>query len=100
MDESLSLDVLLFKVGITPQLFKKTIPTNPATYQLSLSRFFRVHKDSPWMKELLLRISEENSPEQSISEGGFMDMFPGPSLTCTRGFKHRNQQCSTLTQEL
>lgn len=45
MDETLSLDLILFKFGITPKLFEKTIPTNPSTYQLSMGRFFRVHKD-------------------------------------------------------
>lgn len=100
MDESLSLDLRLFKFGITPALFKKTIPTNPATYQLSMGRFFRVHREAPWMKELLQRVDEERNTPRKITSGTIMDLFPGPSRSCTPGFKKRDPKCSSLMSEL
>jgi hypothetical protein len=83
----MSLNLGLFKFGITPKLFKKTISTFPSTYQLSMGRFFRVHREAPWMKELLRRVHEERETPKRITKGTIMDIFPEPSKDCVSGFK-------------
>jgi hypothetical protein len=65
-----------------------------------MGRFFRVHKDEPWMKAMLLRIKEEKHTPNKITKGTIMDIFPEPTRMCTPGFKKRNAKCSTLLEEL
>jgi hypothetical protein len=65
-----------------------------------MGRFFRVHRNKPWMKQMLNRIKEERALNQTITKNTIMDIFPEPSRTCTPGFKKRDQKCTTLLYEI
>lgn len=99
MERDLFFDMIVFSLGIKPELFKKTIPTNPATYLLSVNRFFAVHKDAPWMKALLLRALQELQNVKEYSKGSIMDLFPQGHYNCTPGFK-RDSSCKSLVSEI
>jgi hypothetical protein len=99
MEKGMFIDMIFFSLGIKPELFKKTIPTNPATYFLSVSRFFRVHREAPWMGALLLRAKEEAENKREYTKNSIMDLFPDASVTCTPGFK-RDSSCKSLISEM
>jgi hypothetical protein len=59
MDSSFAKRLVYLDLGITAGMFKNSVATFPSTFQLQISRFFRVHEDSEFMRVILERIAHE-----------------------------------------
>ena len=88
MDNKLQADAKLTKVGVVAPIWKKTFGVYPADFQLMTRRFFRVHRNTPWMKDMLKRVKEERS-QSRITFGNVMAIFPAWSVQCTKYFLHK-----------
>lgn len=100
MDNKLEANVKLTKVGMTAQVFGKTVGIYPSDFQLQPRRFFRIHRDKKWMKDMLNRVKKERS-RGSLEYENIMDIFPSYSLVeCVKYFKFRQNGCFTGLSEM
>ena len=97
------VDLGLFKLGITSDIFLKTLPFYQGNSQLAIKRFFKLHFHEPWMTPFLNRLEQErlflktgkiSYPEPSNLQG-VMGIFPPLNMNCIPGFKYRNKACLT-----
>ena len=110
--DDFTVDVGIFKFGITSTMLDKTLALYEGNDQLVVRRFYRLHQNEPWMEPLLTRISQEHlldnrkskklkkekrriPPSTSLSYQGVMSIFPPSTKKCTPGFIDRNPACIT-----
>lgn len=101
LNDELSLNVKLFKLGVTATILKNTVNKYPTNYQLGIKRFFQVHRNQPWMKALKRRIMLEKGKNSQEKTGeSIMDIFPKITEKCTPGFVHKSSDCKLGLDEL
>lgn len=100
IDNNFVADLKVISFGITPQIYLSTLATFPSFYDLSLTRFFRMHRKETWMKEAIQRIREEKSNDKKLTKGTIMDIFPNFNETCVTGVSERITNCVTGMSEL
>lgn len=100
MDNKLEGDVKLTKVGMTAQVFGKTLGIYPSDFQLMPRRFFRIHRDKKWMKDMMNRVKKERS-RGTLEYENIMDIFPSySSEKCVQYLKFRQDGCFTGLAEM
>ena len=100
MDPSFGKRLTFVELGITGKMYKQTIANFPSIFQLMISRFFRVHADSEFMRVILERVAHEDKGESTTEENFLNDFFPDAKKTCNPGFVNRGKFCKTLIEPL
>lgn len=95
MDDKLNINLRLIDLGITADVFEKTIAKYPSDFQLIIKPFFKMNRNKPWMNAIRKRIQEERLRTEPQTRGNIMDIFPSLKEKCAKYFKNRNSDCYT-----
>lgn len=94
IDSSFGKTIADINLGITADVYKKTVNLLPSTYELMLRRFFRVNAGKPFLKDIEKRITHERanaSIPDDEKELLINKIFPDPTEKCNTGFKQRGE---------
>lgn len=101
MDSSFAQRLVYLELGITAKMYKDSIAGFPSTFQLQISRFFRVHKDSEFMRVILERVAHEEKNEPTPESNFLNDFFPNAKEICSPDFVERDDAtCKTGIHEI
>jgi hypothetical protein len=93
LDNSFSQDVGFVKLGITGQMFKKTVALLKGFYNLMPKDTFNVLKNRPFMKAIHQRIEAEKHGHTLVTNT-VLDLLPQPTESCMPHFTTRDEFCS------
>lgn len=92
LDNSFSQDLGFVKVGITGEMFKKTVALLQGFYNLMPKDTFNTLKEKDFMKGIKARIEAEHHGHEVITNT-VVDLLPQPTESCLPWFTSRDEFC-------